>query len=659
MNNKSPLPQPDEKDDKKERTPWQRQAGVYVAYLIFGFLILWLIQQFFPSNLLQQTSEISYSTFKQKLAAGQMVSVVIGDTSLTGTMKTPQAATSIVAATEPVSNTVPFVTAFTAGGDPKLVEALQSAGVQYSFQQASNPLGGFLLAYCLPILLLGGVWYMLSRRMSQGAGGLGGIFSVGKSKAIEVKPEMVNVTYKDVGGADEAIAELQEIIQFLKTPEQFTMLGGHIPKGVLLIGPPGTGKTLLAKATAGEAGVPFFETSGSEFIEMFVGVGAARVRDLFMNAHRAAPAIVFIDEIDAIGRSRSGAVSMGGNDEREQTLNQLLAEIDGFKTSMGKPVIIMAATNRPEVLDPALLRAGRFDRHVAVGNPDLAGRIQILKIHSRDIKLTSDFDLERAARMTPGFSGADLANVINEAALLAARNNAEGVALHDFQEAIERVVAGLEKKTRVMNEQERQTVAYHESGHALTAALTPHGDPVSKISIIPRSRGALGYTMQMPTEDRYLLTMDELLDKIAVMLGGRAAEKVVFDTLSTGASDDIMRASELARRMVSEYGMSEKLGSVRYAGQELQYLSGTLQDNSQISPVTREVIDSEVQRIVTEQYARAQALLRGHRAALEALTAQLLQQESVDSDAVKQALTTVAATVGAVDTLNGDVRKPV
>jgi cell division protease FtsH len=431
---------------------------------------------------------------------------------------------------------------------------------------------------------------------------------------------------------------LQEIIQFLKTPEKFTALGGHIPKGVLLVGPPGTGKTLLAKATAGEASVPFFETSGSEFIEMFVGVGAARVRDLFVKAHQVAPAVVFIDEIDAIGRSRSGVVSMGGNDEREQTLNQLLAEIDGFKTNAGKPVIIMAATNRPEVLDPALLRAGRFDRQVSVGNPDLTGRLQILKIHSRDIKLADDFDLEQAARMTPGFSGADLANVMNEAALLAARNSAMTVTLPYFEAAIERVVAGLEKKTRVMNQQERKTVAYHESGHALVAALTPNGDPVSKISIIPRSRGALGYTMQMPTEDRYLLTQDELLDKIAVMLGGRAAEMVIFGTLSTGASDDILRASELARRMVTEYGMSEQLGSVRYAGQQLQYLGGAVQENGLISPATRQVIDREVQRIVTEQYERAQTLLLGHRTALESLTQQLLKQETVDGRAVKQAL---------------------
>lgn len=552
----------------------------------------WLFQRYFLAPGAQQTSEITYSTFKQTLAAGQIVTVVIGDSSLTGTMKNDQANTPTNTVTNVMTDTVPFATIFTAGEDPKLVEDLQTAGVQFSFQRPPNPIGGFLLAYALPLLLIGVFWFMMARRMNPGGagGGLGGIFNVGKSKATEVKPETIGVTYQDVGGADEAIAELQEIIQFLKTPEQFTALGGHIPKGVLLVGPPGTGKTLLAKATAGEASVPFFETSGSAFIEMFVGVGAARVRDLFVKAHQVAPSIVFIDEIDAIGRSRSGVVSMGGNDEREQTLNQLLAEIDGFKTDSGMPVIIMAATNRPEVLDPALLRAGRFDRQVAVGNPDREGRLQILKIHSRAITLAPDFDLERAARMTPGFSGADLANVMNEAALLAARNSAMDVTLHDFEAAIERVVAGSEKKTRVMNEQERKTVAYHEAGHALIAALTPQGEPVSKISIIPRSRGALGYTMQMPTEDRYLLTMDELLDKITVMLGGRAAEKLILGTLSTGASDDILRASELARRMVTEYGMSEKLGSVRYAGQQLQYLGGAVQDDSQLSSATRQLL---------------------------------------------------------------------
>jgi cell division protease FtsH len=465
---------------------------------------------------------------------------------------------------------------------------------------------------------------------------MGGMFGVGKSKATEVKPEAIGITFKDVGGVDEAITELQEIIQFLKTPEQFSGLGGRIPKGVLLVGPPGTGKTLLAKATAGEAGVPFFETSGSEFVEMFVGVGAARVRDLFEQARKAAPAIIFIDEIDAIGQSRAGAMRMGGNDEREQTLNQLLSEIDGFRAEKDKPVIIMAATNRPEVLDQALLRAGRFDRQITVSAPDLTGRLQILQIHSREIKLAPDFDLDRAARMTPGFSGADLENVMNEAALMAARRSAAAVTMQDFEAAIERVIAGPEKRTRVMNDQERTAVAYHESGHALIAELVPYADPVAKVSIVPRGRGALGYTMQMPTEDRYLLTREELEDRIAVMLGGRAAEQVVFGTISTGASDDIMRASELARRMVMEFGMSDKLGTVRYATQQYQFLSGDTTANA--SPETLKIIDEEVQRMIIEQYKRAQQLLNVHRSALERLTRQLLETETVDGAAVQQAL---------------------
>jgi cell division protease FtsH len=467
-------------------------------------------------------------------------------------------------------------------------------------------------------------------------GGLGGAFGVGKSKATEVKPETIGITFKDVGGADEAIAELKEIIQFLKTPAQFSGLGGRIPKGVLLVGPPGTGKTLLAKASAGEAGVPFFETSGSEFVEMFVGVGAARVRDLFEQARKAAPAIIFIDEIDAIGQSRGNNMRMGGNDEREQTLNQLLSEIDGFRTEKDKPVIIMAATNRPEVLDQALLRAGRFDRQITVSAPDLTGRIQILRIHSNKIKLAPDFDIERAARMTPGCSGADLENMMNETALLAARHNATAVTIQDFEAAIERIVAGLEKKTRVMNEQERTTVAYHESGHALIAELVPHADPVAKVSIVPHGRGTLGYTMQMPTEDRYLLTREELEDRLAVMLGGRGAEQVVFGVISTGASDDIQRASELARRMVMEFGMSEKLGTVRYATQQYQFLSGDT--TSTASPETLKIIDEEVQRIITEEYNRAQSLLREHRVALETVTQQLLKTETIDGAAVKQSL---------------------
>jgi len=618
---------PSRDDEKKRQEQSRRQIHFGISYLITSLVVLWLFQQFVLSPLARST-EIPYSEFKRQLAAAQIVKVTIGARSIVGEMKSPK---------PNGASPVAFNTAPALAGDPKLIEELQNANVTYDFERPPSPLGGILLNL-LPLALLGGFWYMAYQRAGGATGGLGGIFGVGKSKATEVKPEDVSVTYKDVGGADEAIVELQEIIQFLKTPEQFAQVGGHIPKGVLIVGPPGTGKTLLAKATAGEARVAFFETSGSEFVEMFVGVGAARVRDLFEQARKAAPAIVFIDEIDAIGQSRGGVMRLGSNDEREQTLNQLLAEIDGFKTDTSAPVIIMAATNRPEVLDPALLRAGRFDRQIAIGNPDLIGRIQILRIHSRKVKLSADFDFERAARMTAGFSGADLANAMNEAALLAARHKAAVVTLNDFEAAIERVIAGSEKKSRVMNEQERTTVAYHESGHALVAELVPHGEPVSKISIVPHSRGALGYTIQMPTEDRYLLSIDELKDRIAVMLGGRAGEMVQFGTVSTGASDDIMRATELARRMVTEFGMSEKLGSVRYAGQQLQYLGGSVADNGQISPETRQVIDAEVQRLVTEQYERAQVLLKNHRAALETLAQQLLKQETVSGSIVKEAL---------------------
>jgi len=620
--------EPDRDDEKKRHEQSRRQLHYGVSYFITSLIVLWLFQLFVLSPL-NRSTEIPYSEFRRRVADAQILKATIGPRGITGEMKNPQP--------DGAPPVVPFTTAPAPAGDPKLIEELQNAQVTYQFERPPNPLGGILLNL-LPLALLGGFWYLAYRRAGGAGGGLGGVFGVGRSKAIEVKPEDVTVTYKDVGGADEAIAELQEIIQFLQAPGQFAQLGGHIPKGVLLVGPPGTGKTLLAKATAGEARVAFFETSGSEFVEMFVGVGAARVRDLFEQARKAAPAIVFIDEIDAIGQSRGGVARLGGNEEREQTLNQLLAEIDGFKTDTSAPVIIMAATNRPEVLDPALQRAGRFDRQIAIGNPDLVGREQILRIHGRSIKLAADFDLERAARMTAGFSGADLANAMNEAALLSARHQAAAVTLDDFEAAIERVIAGSEKKSRVMNERERTTVAYHESGHALVAELVPHGEPVSKISIVPHSRGALGYTMQMPTEDRYLLSVADLKDRIAVMLGGRAAEMVEFGTISTGASDDIMRATELARRMVTEFGMSERLGSVRYAGQQLQYLGGAVEDNSQISPETRQVIDGEVQRFVTEQYQRAQALLKDRHAALKTLAQQLLKQETVSGSAVKEAL---------------------
>ena len=628
--NKSRFPSNEGKkdnEDKNKKEMWEKQARTWISFLLMNLIMLWLFQEFIMKPLVIHETQIPYSEFKAKIASGEIMEVTLGQERIVGTMKNPDA-------TDETNATIPFTTNAVPDGDATLIPALDKAGAKYSVSEPPSPLGNFLMAWGLPLALIGGMWYLGYRRM--GGGAMGGMFGVGKSKATEVKPETIGITFKDVGGVDEAITELQEVIQFLKAPEKFSGLGGRIPKGVLLVGPPGTGKTLLAKATAGEAGVPFFETSGSEFVEMFVGVGAARVRDLFEQARKAAPAIIFIDEIDAIGQSRANGVRMGNNDEREQTLNQLLSEIDGFRAEKDKPVIIMAATNRPEVLDQALLRAGRFDRQITVSAPDLTGRLQILRIHTKNVKLSPDFNVDRAARMTPGFSGADLENVVNEAALLAARRGAAAVTIQDFESAIERVVAGPEKRTRVMNDQERTTVAYHESGHALVAELVPHGDPVAKVTIVPRGRGALGYTMQLPTEDRYLLTRDELEDRLAIMLGGRAAEQVVFGMISTGASNDIQRASELARQMVMEYGMSEKLGNVRYATQHYQFLSGDTTANA--SPETLQIIDEEVQRIIDGQYKRAQALLNEHRAALERLTRQLLETETVDGAAVEQAL---------------------
>ena len=618
-------PDQDKQDDRMRRM----QSRFGLTSLIIGLLGIWLFQQFILSPLMTNRTEIPYSEFKAKIKAGEIVNVTLSSDQIVGTMK--------VTPTNGGSSTAPFITYAVPNGDPTLLSELDAAGVKYDVSAPASPLGDFLLAYILPLALIGGVLYLAYRQIGRANSSGGGIFGVARSKATEVTPEDVQVTFKDVGGADEAITELKEIIQFLIQPEQFSRLGGRIPKGVLLVGPPGTGKTLLAKASAGEAHVPFFETSGSEFVEMFVGVGAARVRDLFEQARKVAPSIIFIDEIDAIGQSRGVNARFGTNDEREQTLNQLLSEIDGFDTINSKPVIIMAATNRPEVLDPALLRAGRFDREVTVSAPDLTGRLQILQIHSKNVKLAADFSLERAARITPGFSGADLANVVNEAALMAARRNADAVTMKDFEAAIERVVAGLEKRSRVMNEQERNTVAYHESGHALVAELVPHGEPVAKISIVPRGRGALGYTLQMPTEDRYLMTLEELEDQLAVMLGGRAAEMVKFNSISTGASDDIKRASELARRMVTEYGMSKKLGAVRYASPQYEFLQ-TDDITAAASQQTLLSIDEEVQRLIDEQMNRAQSLLNEHYAALDHLAQQLLATETVDGEAVKEAL---------------------
>jgi cell division protease FtsH len=621
-----------EKSKKTKHKNWQ-QSKIYifivVSFLVFSVIGVLLFQRY---PLASQSTTLTYSEFKDLIKTGQIVEATISNTRITGEMKTADAQTGEEA-------TQSFVTTMMPTGDAKLVEELEAANVEYTAQVTPYPASQYMLSWIMPIALIGGAWFLLSRRNPTGARGkIRNMSEVNQSKAKRVDASEIGTTFKDVGGVDEAIVELQEFIDFLKYPERFAHLGGRIPKGVLLVGPPGTGKTLLAKATAGEAHVSFFESSGAEFVEMFVGVGAARVRDLFEKARKEAPAIIFIDEIDAIGQSRTGSINLGGNDEREQTLNQLLAEIDGFKTDTSSPVIIMAATNRPEVLDAALLRAGRFDRQVAVGQPDLAGRLQILHIHSQNVRLAPDFNLERAARMTPGFNGADLANLLNEAVLLAARRGADAVTMQEFEAAIERVVAGLERKSRLMNEKERKTVAFHESGHALVAAMMPYADPIAKISIIPRGPGALGYMLQMPTEDRYLLSKEELYDRIAVMMGGRAAEEVVFSSISTGASDDIQKATELARRMVTEFGMSERLGPLRYAAQHLQYLPGASQEIGAMGSQKRMEIDEEITRIVTEQYQRAQELLREHRDALTTLANTLLETETVDGSVVHQIL---------------------
>jgi cell division protease FtsH len=470
--------------------------------------------------------------------------------------------------------------------------------------------------------------------MKRMGGAAGGMLEIGKSKAKIYMEKDVKVTFDDVAGVDEAKEELKEIIAFLKDPKSYGRLGARIPKGVLLVGPPGTGKTLLARAVAGEAGVPFFSISGSEFVEMFVGVGAARVRDLFEQARARAPAIIFIDELDALGRAR-GAFPFGGHDEKEQTLNQLLSELDGFDTSAG--LVLLAATNRPEILDPALLRAGRFDRQVLVDRPDKVGRVQILKVHLKKVQLTPDVDPEKIAALTPGFSGADLANLVNEAALLATRRGASAVALDDFTRAIERIVAGLEKKNRLLNPLERKVVAYHEMGHALVAMSLPGADPVHKISIIPRGIGALGYTIQRPIEDRYLMTRDELENKMAVLLGGRAAEKLVFNHLSTGAADDLAKVTDIARSMVMRYGMEEKLGHVAYEAERPLFLGipDSMQRGRDFSEETAREIDCAVRKFVESAFDKAAGVLKQRQDLLERGAQLLLQQETLNEEDLK------------------------
>jgi cell division protease FtsH len=586
-----------------------------VWYWIAALLGL-LVVQYAVNAVVQPVATIPYSQFQQLLNEGKVAEVGVSDRFLEGTLKEPLPSGQTRFATTRVE-------------PPEFAEELSRHGVRYTGQVESNLLPT-LLSWILPVLLFFGVWYFLARRIGAAQGGL---MQIGKSKAKIYVEADTGVSFDDVAGVEEAKDELREVVDFLKEPGRYGRLGARMPKGVLLVGPPGTGKTLLARAVAGEAKVPFFSISGAEFVEMFVGVGAARVRDLFEQARAKAPAIIFIDELDALGRARgvAGAYS-GGHSEAEQTLNQLLVEMDGFDSRSG--LVILAATNRPEVLDPALLRAGRFDRQVLVDRPDRKGRVEILNVHTRKVKLAPDVDAEKIAALTPGFTGADLANLVNEAALLATRRGAEAVTLEDFGNAVERIVAGLEKRNRLLNPKEREVVAYHEMGHALVALSLPGTDPVHKVSIIPRGIGALGYTVQLPTEDRFLMTREELENKMMVMLGGRAAELVVYDHLSTGAANDLERVTDTARAMVARYGMSETLGSVAYDRDPRSLLAGP---NALPGPRRRDygeaaadAIDAEVRSIVDGVLERTVALLRERRDALDRGARRLLEKETLD-----------------------------
>ena len=600
-----------------------------IGYLIMAVAVLLLLQDFRDPR---HTETIAYSDFKQLLKAGAVSDVLLDEGIVTGRV-TLQGLEKIVTAQQaekirkgPADHR--FVTA--AVEDPQLIPDLEKAGVKFG-SAIRNRWLSTLIGWVAPALMFGLVWYFLAKRMSGGMHG--GLMEIGKSKAKVFMEKETGVTFADVAGIDEAKDELMEVVEFLRNPERYRRLGGRIPKGVLIVGAPGTGKTLLAKAVAGEAGVPFLSLSGSEFVEMFVGVGAARVRDLFEQADKMAPSIVFIDELDALGKARGFNV-MGGHDEREQTLNQLLVQMDGFDTNKG--VIIMAATNRPEILDPALLRAGRFDRHVAIERPDVKGRLAILQVHTKGVKLGPDVNLESVAGRTPGFAGADLANLVNEAALRAAKRNREAVTMTDFEEALDRIVAGLEHKNRVMNPMEKEIVAYHEAGHAVIAETRVSADKVAKISIIPRGIAALGYTQQQPTEDRYLMRRMELLDRMDVLLGGRVAEELVFNDISTGAQNDLQRATDMARHMVTHYGMSEAVGLAAHeAPRTPTYLGAPqLPEARTYSERTAELIDAEVRRLLEESKARVVTTLTEKRPLLNALAGLLLEKEVVDRAAL-------------------------
>ncbi|MGB3492586.1 MAG: ATP-dependent zinc metalloprotease FtsH [Elainellaceae cyanobacterium] len=609
-------------------------------FLILG--VVFLIANFIvPVVLGPQVPAVPYSLFIHQVQEGQVDRVQIAETQIRFQLKAGSGTGLDVgdAQDTQVFSTTPIFDL----GLPKLLE---EQGVEFAAAPPSkNGWIGNVLSWVIPPLIFVGIWQFFIRRSAGGGGGPQGMLSIGKSKAkVYVEGEAAKTTFADVAGVEEAKTELVEIVDFLKTPGRYTQIGARIPKGVLLVGPPGTGKTLLAKAVAGEAGVPFFSISGSEFVEMFVGVGSSRVRDLFEQAKKQAPCIVFIDELDAIGKSRSSNGFYGGNDEREQTLNQLLSEMDGFAAE-DATVIVLAATNRPEILDPALLRPGRFDRQVLVDRPALSGREAILKIHVQAVKLGEDVDLRAIATRTPGFAGADLANLVNEAALLAARNGRQAVAQTDFAEAIERVVAGLEKKSRVLNDKEKKIVAYHEVGHALVGSLMPGSGRVEKISIVSRGMAALGYTLQLPTEDRFLMDEAELRGQIATLLGGRSAEEIVFNSITTGATNDLQRATDLAEQMVTTFGMSKVLGPLAYQqGARPMFLNeGMPNARRSMSEETAQAIDREVKEIVETAHQQALETIRQNRELMETITLQLLETEAIEGKALHQLLDQVRA----------------
>ncbi len=590
-----------------------------VGYWLLAMLALFALQNLWQAS--SQVEVVPYSEFEKALAEGRISEVVVGETRVTGKLGSPG----------PGGKTAIVATRV----EPALAERLSKYGVPYT-RVIESTFVRDLLSWVAPAAVFFGLWFFVVRRFADKQG-LGGFMSIGKSRAKVYVEKDTGVTFDDVAGVDEAKGELMEVVDFLQHPQEYGRLGAHIPKGVLLVGPPGTGKTLLAKAVAGQAGVSFFSISGSEFVEMFVGVGAARVRDLFEQARAKAPAIIFIDELDALGRARGAFPGIGGHDEKEQTLNQLLSEMDGFDPSVG--LIILAATNRPEILDPALLRAGRFDRQVLVDRPDKKGRLDILKVHVRKVALDPALALEQVAALTPGFSGADLANLVNEATLLATRRKADQVCLDDFTAAVERIVAGLERRNRVLGAAEREAVAFHEMGHALVALAQPGTDPVHKVSIIPRGIGALGYTIQRPTEDRYLMTRAELERKIAVLLGGRAAEKLVLGQISTGAADDLAKATDIARDMVTRFGMDEGLGYVAFEPQRQQFLdlpAGMAQGGNAVSEDTRRRIDAAIRTLVMDAFERASAILGANRAVLERSARALLEKETLDEASIRE-----------------------